>query len=51
MNTINLKAFIEPTTKADYIRLLDEALLAADYLTEQIARMDSILEERSVEHA
>lgn len=51
MNTINLKAFIEPKTKADYIRLLDEALLAADYLTEQIARMDLTLEQNSVAHA
>ena len=48
MNTINLKAFIEPETKSGYIRLLDEALSVADYLTEQIARLDLILEENSV---
>ncbi len=33
----------ELKTKAEFIHLLDEAILAADRLTKQIARMDLIL--------
>lgn len=39
--------FIEPTTKFEYIQLLDEAIRLADELHEQLDTMDIILKESS----
>lgn len=47
----NLKALTNPQTKADYIMLLDEAILAANELNEQIGRIGVILESNAVAHA
>lgn len=42
MSTFN---FIAPTNKAELIQLLDEAILVAEDLNEQLAKIDKILEQ------
>lgn len=47
----NIRAFLEPKTQAEYARLLDEAVMIANDLLEDIARIDRLLEANAATRA